>query len=66
LQRHQARNEWHNSVYPVVPGHEIVGRVTKVGPNVKKFQVGDLAAVGCTVDSCPHLYKLCAGNWSIV
>jgi uncharacterized zinc-type alcohol dehydrogenase-like protein len=49
---HQVRNEWHNSVYPVVPGHEIVGRVTKVGSGVTKFKVGDLAAVGCLVDSC--------------
>lgn len=49
---HQVRDEWHNSTYPVVPGHEIVGRVTKVGKNVKKFKVGDLAAVGCMVDSC--------------
>ena len=49
---HQARNEWHNTIYPCVPGHEIVGRVTKVGANVKKFKVGDFAAVGCMVDSC--------------
>ncbi len=49
---HQARNEWHNTIYPVVPGHEIVGRVTKVGKNVTKFKVGDTAAVGCMVDSC--------------
>jgi len=49
---HMARNEWHNSMYPVVPGHEIVGRVAKTGSNVKKFRVGDLAAVGCMVDSC--------------
>jgi uncharacterized zinc-type alcohol dehydrogenase-like protein len=49
---HQARNEWHNSVYPVVPGHEIVGRVTKVGSAVTKFRQGDIAAVGCMVDSC--------------
>lgn len=49
---HQARNEWHNTIYPCVPGHEIVGRVTKVGKNVKKFKEGDLAAVGCMVDSC--------------
>src|ERR1700679_3113933 len=49
---HQARNEWHNSIYPVVPGHEIVGRVVKVGSAVTKFKVGDLAAVGCLVDSC--------------
>jgi uncharacterized zinc-type alcohol dehydrogenase-like protein len=51
---HQARNEWSGvmpTVYPCVPGHEIVGRVTKVGPGVTKFKVGDLAAVGCMVDS---------------
>lgn len=49
---HTARNEWHNTVYPNVPGHEIVGRVTKVGSGVTKFKIGDLAAVGCMVDSC--------------
>ena len=49
---HQARNEWHGTIYPCVPGHEIVGRVTKAGSRVKKFKEGDLAAVGCMVDSC--------------
>src|SRR5262245_15220893 len=49
---HQVRDEWHNTVYPVVPGHEIVGRVSRVGRDVKKFKEGDLAAVGCMVDSC--------------
>ena len=49
---HQARNDWSNSLYPMVPGHEIVGRVTKVGAQVKKFKVGDYAGVGCMVDSC--------------
>ena len=49
---HTARNEWHGTVYPNVPGHEIVGRVIKVGSGVTKFKVGDLAAVGCMVDSC--------------
>lgn len=49
---HQVRNEWGNSMYPMVPGHEIVGRVTKTGDGVTKFKVGDLAAVGCMVDSC--------------
>jgi alcohol dehydrogenase (NADP+) len=52
---HQVRNEWKEAmptVYPCVPGHEIVGRVTKVGAQVKKFKEGDLAAVGCMVDSC--------------
>jgi len=57
---HLVRNEWSGvmpTVYPVVPGHEIVGRVTKVGSAVKKYRPGDLAAVGCMVDSdrtCPH------------
>jgi alcohol dehydrogenase (NADP+) len=51
---HTARNEWDvwPTVYPCVPGHEIVGRVTKVGAKVKKFKTGDLVAVGCMVDSC--------------
>src|SRR5712671_1753525 len=52
---HQARNEWSGvmpTVYPCVPGHEIVGRVTKVGSDVTRFKPGDLAAVGCMVDSC--------------
>jgi len=49
---HQARNEWHNTLYPCVPGHEIVGRVSAIGSDVTKFKVGDLAAVGCMVDSC--------------
>jgi alcohol dehydrogenase (NADP+) len=49
---HQVRNEWQNSIYPMVPGHEIVGRITHVGGDVKKFKVGQLAGVGCLVDSC--------------
>ncbi|HVF88039.1 MAG TPA: NAD(P)-dependent alcohol dehydrogenase, partial [Pyrinomonadaceae bacterium] len=49
---HQARNEWDNSVYPMVPGHEIVGRVAQVGAEVTKFREGDFAGVGCFVDSC--------------
>jgi len=49
---HQARDEWGESVYPMVPGHEIFGKVLKVGKNVKKFKTGDLAAVGVMVDSC--------------
>jgi alcohol dehydrogenase (NADP+) len=51
---HMARNEWGQSVYPMVPGHEIVGRVTAVGSKVTKFKVGDIAAVGVIVDSCRH------------
>jgi uncharacterized zinc-type alcohol dehydrogenase-like protein len=56
---HQVRNEWKEvapTVYPCVPGHEIVGRVVKVGTAVKKFKEGDIAAVGCMVDSC----RVCA------
>jgi alcohol dehydrogenase (NADP+) len=49
---HQARGEWGNSIYPMVPGHEIVGRVTHVGPRVTKFKDGDAVGVGCFVDSC--------------
>lgn len=49
---HQARNEWHNTIYPCVPGHEIVGRVTAIGSHVKKFNVGQIVGVGCMVDSC--------------
>ncbi len=49
---HTARNEWGGTMYPCVPGHEIVGRVTAVGDHVKKYKVGDIAGVGCLVDSC--------------
>jgi uncharacterized zinc-type alcohol dehydrogenase-like protein len=49
---HTVRNEWGGTVYPCVPGHEIVGRVTAVGKDVKGFKPGDLAGVGCLVDSC--------------
>jgi uncharacterized zinc-type alcohol dehydrogenase-like protein len=53
---HQVRDEWKNAIYPMVPGHEIVGRVTKAGSAVKKFKEGDLAGVGVMVDSC----RVCA------
>lgn len=49
---HQVRDEWGGSIYPMVPGHEIVGKVTKVGSAVTKFKVGETAAVGVMVDSC--------------
>jgi uncharacterized zinc-type alcohol dehydrogenase-like protein len=49
---HQVRNEWAGSTYPLVPGHEIVGRVAKVGREVRKFKEGDTVGVGCFVDSC--------------
>lgn len=49
---HQARNEWGNAIYPMVPGHEIVGTVKQVGSQVSKFKVGDRAGIGCMVSSC--------------
>lgn len=49
---HTVRNEWHGTTYPCVPGHEIIGRVIKVGAKVEKFKAGDIAGVGCLVDSC--------------
>jgi uncharacterized zinc-type alcohol dehydrogenase-like protein len=58
---HQARNEWHNSIYPMVPGHEIIGRVSAVGAQVAKFKVGDMVGVGCMVDSCQHCPSCQAG-----
>lgn len=51
---HQTRNDWGNAFYPMVPGHEIVGRVASVGGHVSKLKVGDYAGVGCMVDSCRH------------
>ena len=51
---HTARNEWGFTIYPSVPGHEIVGKVTRVGNNVTKFKEGDTVGVGCFVDSCMH------------
>lgn len=66
---HTARDEWGGTTYPCVPGHEIVGRVTRVGRDVKKFREGELAAVGCMVDSdrtCPNcrdgLEQYCASR----
>ena len=49
---HQARDEWGGSIYPMVPGHEIVGKVIKIGKEVNKFKIGDIAGVGVMVDSC--------------
>jgi uncharacterized zinc-type alcohol dehydrogenase-like protein len=49
---HQVRNEWNTGTYPMVPGHEIVGRVTEAGADVTKWKVGDAVGVGCFVDSC--------------
>jgi alcohol dehydrogenase (NADP+) len=67
---HTARNDWGFTVYPAVPGHEIVGRVTKVGTEVTKFKAGDVVAVGCLVDSCREcknckqdLEQYCTNGW---
>ncbi|PKU25599.1 NAD(P)-dependent alcohol dehydrogenase [Telmatospirillum siberiense] len=51
---HQARDEWHNSIFPMVPGHEIIGKVSAVGQAVTAFKAGDMVGVGCMVDSCQH------------
>src|ERR1700674_2249618 len=62
---HSVRNEWSEfmpTVYPIVPGHEIVGRVTRVGSAVTNFKPGDIAAVGCMVDSCRHCAACKAGE----
>jgi uncharacterized zinc-type alcohol dehydrogenase-like protein len=58
---HQAHNDWRNSIYPMVPGHEIVGRVTETGAEATKFKAGELAGVGCFVDSCRQCSSCQAG-----
>lgn len=58
---HQAKNEWKNTIYPCMPGHEIVGRVSAVGPDATKYKVGDIVGVGCMVDSCQHCDACKAG-----
>src|SRR5258706_5719290 len=59
---HQAKGEWGNSIYPMVPGHEIVGTVTQAGSAVTKFKVGDIAGIGCFVDSCGTCKNCVAEN----
>ncbi|MDQ2924741.1 MAG: NAD(P)-dependent alcohol dehydrogenase [Acidobacteriota bacterium] len=61
---HQVRDEWGGSIYPMVPGHEIVGRVTAVGAEVTKFKVGDLAGIGVTVETCMACENCLAGEES--
>ncbi len=59
---HQARNEWSNTIYPCMPGHEIVGRVTRIGSSVTRHAVGDIVGVGCMIDSCRHCEPCLAGE----
>jgi uncharacterized zinc-type alcohol dehydrogenase-like protein len=59
---HNVRNDWGNAQYPMVPGHEIVGRVLEVGPEVTRFKVGDAVGVGCLVDACRHC-GACGKGW---
>lgn len=69
---HMLRNDWGITMYPIVPGHEIVGRVVDKGALVKKFNVDDIAGVGCLVDSCRHcdnckqgLEQYCENGWTL-
>jgi uncharacterized zinc-type alcohol dehydrogenase-like protein len=59
---HMARNDWGWSTYPLIPGHEIIGRVTEVGSDVTRYKAGDAVAVGCIVDSCRHCDQCHAGD----
>lgn len=59
---HQVKNEWHNTVYPCVPGHEVVGRVARIGPGVTRHAVGALVGVGCMIDSCRHCEPCQSGD----
>lgn len=59
---HNVRNDWGNALYPMVPGHEIIGRVVEVGKGVTRFKAGDRVGVGCMVDSCKHC-KACGKGW---
>lgn len=59
---HQVKNEWSNTVYPCVPGHEVVGRVTRTGPGTTRHAVGDIVGVGCMIDSCRHCDPCHAGD----
>ena len=58
---HNAYNDWGGATYPMVPGHEIIGRVTHTGKAVTKFKVGDHVGVGCMVDSCQHCHACAQG-----
>ncbi|GAB3900340.1 NAD(P)-dependent alcohol dehydrogenase [Spirosoma agri] len=59
---HQVKNDWSNTIYPCVPGHEVVGRITQTGSNVTKFKVGDVVGVGCMIDSCGQCNSCTGGD----
>jgi uncharacterized zinc-type alcohol dehydrogenase-like protein len=59
---HQVKNEWHNTVYPCIPGHEVVGRVARIGASVTRHQVGDMVGVGCMIDSCRQCQPCTSGE----
>ena len=59
---HQVKNDWGNTIYPCVPGHEIVGKVVQAGLLVTKFKVGDIVGVGCMIDSCGGCYSCAQGE----
>lgn len=70
---HAVKNDWGGTTYPIVPGHEIVGRIAQIGNEVTRFKVGDLAAIGCIVDSCGHCHQchegeeqFCENGWTVV
>ncbi|WP_297094748.1 NAD(P)-dependent alcohol dehydrogenase [uncultured Draconibacterium sp.] len=70
---HAIKNDWGGTAYPIVPGHEIIGKVTKIGSKVSKFKEGDLAGIGCIVDSCGHCHQcndgeeqFCEEGWTLV
>jgi uncharacterized zinc-type alcohol dehydrogenase-like protein len=70
---HAVRDEWGGTTYPIVPGHEIIGKIIRVGEHVTKFKTGDLAGVGCIVDSCRHCdacnegeEQFCEKGWTVV
>lgn len=70
---HSVHNDWGGTTYPIVPGHEIVGRITAIGTDVTKFKIGDLAGIGCIVDSCGHCEhchnseeQYCEEGWTVV
>ncbi len=59
---HQVNNDWKNTIYPCVPGHEIVGKISSIGKNIKEFSVGDTVGIGCMIDSCKQCKQCTEGD----